>query len=277
MVVSVVGISQNALVGWAPRPWPGPVGQPAAASLAWRVHMRVTRLLRSDDTVVVGAVDGRARDIREVSMTGVTSQVHLVETVREALTAPGAAESLRSYYDPAGAYSGCMFLSFDPGAPNQISAADLLAVLTLGNPAPRPAVVRELLTGEEAAELLARIPLDWDVATMTDEEIDIAQGVHDRLRDLTEDRTWLTASKLLARKRPAVYPMRDRVVTVAGRGDRVLVNTEREPNLRGFRHVMSNPEVREQLGRLRVEASELLGEHITDPDLRLLDALLWLY
>jgi hypothetical protein len=151
----------------------------------------------------------------------------------EALDKPDDADALaylRQYYEkrpgtPLGyAYSGARFDDWDSTGTraadvNRFTADDLLAVTFLGVEVP-PKGICELLAGRPADfnELLPGMP-DQDLVEVDPNDITsewLPWELWNRLREL-RGVEWVIASKLLARKRPHLIPIYDRVVkTVTG-------------------------------------------------------------
>jgi hypothetical protein len=172
-------------------------------------------------------------------------------------------------------YAGGRFELLDcggdrPGTCNRFTASDILAVQMLSVQLP-PLVALDLLEGalgEEAAMLLEQTPASvrlWD----DEAEALIKDGgpAHRvwRLLKRQDGVGWVTAGKLLARKRPSLIPVYDDVVRCAfGRP-------------RGFWTVLRDA-LRQDDGRFR-EVLEDLGKRAGLPvqvtPLRALDVVLW--
>jgi hypothetical protein len=106
-----------------------------------------------------------------------------------------------------------------PDTCDRFTASDILSVEMLSVQLP-PLVALDLLEGalgEEAAAFLAQIPSPvalWDDKA---EELIKGEGPADSLWHLLEGQDgvgWVTAGKLLARKRPSLIPVYDNVVAV---------------------------------------------------------------
>jgi len=154
----------------------------------------------------------------------------------EALQSPDnqlALSYLRRYYKerpdtPLGAdFTGARFDIWDSSHTraadaNRFTADDLVAVSFLSVTVP-PKAAWELLAGrpEDFNKLLGQVP-DIDLADVDPAEISQiwpAWRLWDELRTLREV-DWVIASKLLARKRPRLIPIYDRVVKTVTGGDR---------------------------------------------------------
>lgn len=108
----------------------------------------------------------------------------------------------------------------DPAVANRVTADDLVAVQLLGVVVP-PRVAVDLLEGdlgERVARELRDIPTNVELGSPEARPMLDDGGVADRASRLLEepdDMGWATACKLLARKRPRLVPVHDRVVRCA--------------------------------------------------------------
>ncbi|MEU2110915.1 DUF6308 family protein [Streptomyces sp. NPDC019507] len=106
-----------------------------------------------------------------------------------------------------------------PEVADRITAEDLVAVQTLSVTVPA-SVALDLLEGplgEELSSLLRSIPRDFDMADAESAHL-TDDSPADRAWKLLRDQPrvgWVTAGKLLARKRPRLLPVYDRVVRCA--------------------------------------------------------------
>ena len=125
-----------------------------------------------------------------------------------------------------GAYTGAAFDVYGRNDPFMINSDDLIAVTMLSisvnensNTAIKPSAILNLQaqTGSIAA-LLSQIPLARDLHTLSQDEFDAWLGPRspgDALYELLRHRVPLprvARHKLLARKRPLLFPIRDTVV-----------------------------------------------------------------
>jgi hypothetical protein len=107
--------------------------------------------------------------------------------------------------------------SVDP-SPDEFAAADLVAVSMLSVEIPAEASIEILESShEELSELLTQIPASTPIWKASD--TDLAEGspawrLFDRL-DAIGGMGWVSANKLLARKRPHLLPVYDNVVKTA--------------------------------------------------------------
>ncbi len=158
-----------------------------------------------------------------------------------------------------------------PGVADGITAEDLVAVQMLSVRVPAE-VALELLEGqlgEEVAAELTEIPTDVDLGTPDAARLLADGGPADRawhLLDSEDEVSWTIAGKLLARKRPRLVPVYDRVVRCAlGRpSDAWLWLNERFEN--------DDRALPRQLTAVQAEAG--VPEYVTPP--RVLDVILWM-
>lgn len=179
--------------------------------------------------------------------------------------------NLRTYYDPAADYAGPTFDALRPVSA-AVTAEDLLALTTMGVSA-KPKALRSLLaSGSSVTVRLSAVP-DCPLAEADDALLLRGVELHRSIKALLSDgNAWVTASKLAARLRPALAPVRDSVV-VAGLG---LANRDVAQDWRSFRHVVRDREVGDLLSEAR-DAVTAGGTDISHvPDLRLLDVALWM-
>ena len=151
----------------------------------------------------------------------------LVELVREPATAErvGGYFGVDLYRGVVPPFTGGWFERLDgggdrPASADRITAADVLAVRTLSV---RPPVTFELdlaegALGDAVAALLARVPTDVDLV-QADGLAAVLPGTAAQeawdLLDAQDDVGWVTAGKILARKRPRLIPVWDRVLRCA--------------------------------------------------------------
>ena len=132
--------------------------------------------------------------------------------LRESLARPGVRPAVAAYFDPAEGFAGMTFATLGDNPPDQLTAADLLAVSLL-DITWRPHVVRTLLGSQQQgiSGLLAAVPSDldlWDASNEVSKRIDV---LWDALVAIEGVGT-ASATKLLARKRPRLCPITDKVV-----------------------------------------------------------------
>lgn len=203
--------------------------------------------------------------------------------VDEQLASAKAAEKIAAFYQPSGDYAGLTFHTLPPTASadpadDDLSVSDLLAI-TLLEVAATPRAVRHLL--EDGAprtrvlDALAAVPTTIDLVSATDDQLAAAVELYRALKaGLGGVNRWVAASKLAARKRPALIPVRDSVVVKLLR----LPNTDERQDWLVFRHLLADPDLVAHLRALGAEATTTYGapDLTTVPELRLLDTLLWM-
>lgn len=133
-----------------------------------------------------------------------------------------AAELVKGYFDTSGLgtyFSGAFFERLDaggdrPGVRNHITGADVVAVSMLSVDIPTAAVLHLRDQAPAITSHLAEIPWDVDLADAPASFID-QQSAAWALWDLMtgiHGIGWVTANKLLARKRPRLLPVYDDLV-----------------------------------------------------------------
>lgn len=181
-----------------------------------------------------------------------------------------APAALRTYLHE-GRFSGSWFERLggrgDAGeTANTFTAADLVAVTTLSVQVPGWAAV-ELLDrrANEFNAALARLPIDVALHEATDELLDDVYATQ-RLVDTLDGIGHVTRSKLLARKRPHLIPIRDQHVLTA------LTGTDHGDFTQPLRDTLTgDPELVDRLDELRRVAGR--------PDLaliRIIDIVVWM-
>lgn len=131
-----------------------------------------------------------------------------------------AERDLVAYYTTDGNYAGATFANLGPKDPMRITPTDLLAVTALSVRIPPLAVRRLTSEGESAAEverMLRALPADLDIR-QGKEHVEAMSEFYELVkRNLRRSGTesssaWVTASKICARMRPQLFPVRDSVV-----------------------------------------------------------------
>jgi len=193
-------------------------------------------------------------------------------------------QRLVTYYNPAEDYVGQSFATLDPQDPDRITAVDLMATAMLNVSFPASAV-RRLLSSENQQiissklKALPTVPLEETSATDFQAMSDFYDTVKPLLTNATSENSnrWVTASKLVARKRPDLFPVRDRVVCgYLG----ILSLNNRVKDWVVFRHLMQDQNIQSHLSSLseRVhEAASGVPIKLDSEPLRLLDAALWMH
>jgi hypothetical protein len=167
------------------------------------------------------------------------------------------------YFDRASAFAGDLFDEFGANIPERFDGDDLLAVTFLNVVVP-PLAARHLVQDHAVDKLLSAIP--WGVDLWDANEADIEKAT-----ELWSELAWgsnfpgigeVTAGKLLARKRPRLVPIVDRVV-------RKIV-----PARPGHYWETIAETLRSEETRIRLEDLRPPGVRVTT--LRLLDVAIWM-
>lgn len=128
------------------------------------------------------------------------------------------------------------------------------------------AVVGLFERGERLAEHLAKIPHETKLVDAREEELAALYELQGQL-DEVPDVGHVTRSKLLARKRPHLVPIRDQHVL------RALLGADQGPLTAPLRSALASaPSITERLAEIR----ELSGAPATISDLRVLDVVVWM-
>jgi hypothetical protein len=194
------------------------------------------------------------------------------------------ADRLREYYDPDGDFAGASFTQLGPVVPDDITAADLYAVRLLNVRVGRRATRQLLDDGSTRRRILTALR-----ALPTTDLADAGPDTWAAMGELYEavkagpsakhartPNPWVTASKLCARKRPDLFPVRDRGRLRLPRAD---PPPERPPGLAGLPvpdH--TDRQVGDAIDAATDEArGQLHGSSVTLDKcrLRLLDVALW--
>ena len=131
--------------------------------------------------------------------------------IREVLATPCIGRLVESYFEPDGPFAGATFDLLGENPPHAFTRDDLLAT-TLLDISWRPLAVRGLLaTGSDVSAQLAGIASDVDLWNAQRDVLDAATSLHNSLCELAGVGP-VIASKLLARKRPRLIPIHDKVV-----------------------------------------------------------------
>ena len=205
------------------------------------------------------------------------------ENALRALKDPHTPKRLSEFYDPESNYAGATFTQLAPRDDSRITATDLLATGTLSVTIP-PRAIRRFLESKQLAQELSRLLSGLPQVKLEEtNEQDFARmcEFYDLVKDslarggTKTSNPWVTASKISARKRPDLFPVRDRVVCgflgIHKLGDRAA-------DWWVFRELMNDDSITEELAKLPESVTkaapdiELIME--SEP-LRLLDAVLW--
>lgn len=200
-----------------------------------------------------------------------------------ALDAPETPCLLAEFYDQRTNFAGATFALLDPRDPHQVTATDLLAVTTLSVDIP-PLAVRRFLEDEATqaalSNLLRALP-QRKLQDTTEADFTAMASVYDLVKEslaragTKTSNPWVTASKLVARKRPDLFPVRDSVVCSYLGIDKLRYYAK---DWYVYRQLMKSPDVADKLEELPSRIHEASGSRELTLDaepLRLLDAALW--
>lgn len=204
---------------------------------------------------------------------------------RDALADSHTPQRLARYYCRETGYAGSTYAGLGRFEPFAITAEDLLAVTTLsvsiGN---RP--IRRFLEDTSVQRRVAK-----HLRELPDESLenvdDNGQAAMSRFYEFVKETLatpgakysdrWVTASKIVARKRPDLFPVRDNVVRKALK---ILRYGDYTIDWPIYQRIMQNDEVKAQLDELPRRIAKHAEGHFADfaneTPLRLLDAALWM-
>lgn len=202
-----------------------------------------------------------------------------------------AVQHLLAYYDPTGGYAGATFLAVSQEDHHAITAADLWAVSTLQMEIP-PNAGRMLMDPTPLRtriyNSLHRLPVSAYLSDITPAHLDDMFSLYNDIRLMLPPlgkratNQWVLASKLCARKRPMLYPVRDsRVCGYLSGNQRLGSKAGRlgafRRDIQVFAHLITHPHVTQRISELRGRLHEQQPTWVFDwSDLRLLDAVLWM-
>jgi len=172
-----------------------------------------------------------------------------------------------AYFNSDGPFAGETFDTLGKVAtdPHVIGETDLLAVTLMGVMV-QPRALRQILGPDrgDLSKLLESVSVDTDLWDATDSDLACAAAVWNKLcRYRSID--WVTAGKLMARKRPRLIPVVDSVIVGA-------IAAPPHKYWTTFRETLKSPERR---GRLRALRPSGLDERVSD--LRVLDVVIWMH
>lgn len=206
-----------------------------------------------------------------------------LDVARRVVAGQTALDDLKAYYRWESNYAGATFNMLSPNDPWRIEAADLLAVTTLSVDIP-PMAIRRLTEHETAGEITGLLN-ELDPSLRIDDPAARAAAptmaklyslVKSNLRhaNAKSSSAWVTASKICARKRPHLFPVRDSVVV------KFLGLAGSYPDdWPVFAALSGDADLMRSLDELVATASAEDGVDVGDPTLRLrhLDVLLWMH
>jgi Family of unknown function (DUF6308) len=179
------------------------------------------------------------------------------------LATPGLDELVSAYYDPALGFAGATFDTLGANPRNEITRDDLLAV-TLLDVRWTASAVRRLLGADsaQATALLVRISSATSLWEASDERLAAIDPLWDLLTSGRDGVGQTLASKLLARKRPRLVPITDKIIVAR-------VDTANQ-TWKALRYCLQDASLRQAIEALRPRQAT------TASVLRLLDAALWM-
>jgi hypothetical protein len=202
-----------------------------------------------------------------------------------------AVEALLQYYDPAGKFSGATFLDVENYDDFAITAGDLWAVSTLSMKVP-PEAGRALMNPGTLKTIvvshLRQLPTTLGLPDVTATDLEHMRALYEGVRSMLpplgrgpETNQWVLSSKICARKRPLLFPVRDSKVCTYLSGNKRMGG--KPGQLGSFRrdiqvlaYLITHPVVREKLATVRVQLNAQQPSWSFDwSDLRLLDTTLW--
>lgn len=205
---------------------------------------------------------------------------HALSVARAVVSGDDAVRDLTRYYTVDSDYAGSTFANLQPIEPYRITPTDLLATSMLSVDIPPIAVRRLTGSGETAMKAT-------DLLQLLDPQLEITDGekhvetmsefyelVKFSLRKAgnTTSNAWVTASKICARKRPRLFPVRDNEVM------RVLgLKGNYADDWPVFSALISDEQLMSRVDAAVATASEA-GAEVGDASMRLkhLDTLLWM-
>jgi len=211
---------------------------------------------------------------------------HAREQALQALTTRHQNDRVSDYYVIDSNYAGALYLGLPDTDPSAITATDLFAVSTLSIKIP-PRAARRLLQAPGRAsavkEALAALPTK-KLAEVTDEDFRKMEMFYlavksslVRAEAKAPSDAWVTASKIVARKRPSLFPVRDRDVTTL-LGTRSTRDYFTDWSV--YQHLMNDSEVSGALKDMTTALAERPDQcrYLFDSEpLRILDVALWTY
>lgn len=205
---------------------------------------------------------------------------HALSVARAVVSGDDAVRDLTRYYTVDSDYAGSTFANLQPIDPHRITPTDLLATTMLSVDIPPIAVRRLTGSGEtatRATELLQQLDPHLDITdgkkhveTMS-EFYELVKSSLRKAGNATSN-AWVTASKICARKRPHLFPVRDnKVMSVLGLKGNYPDDWPVFSALISDEHLMSRVDA-------AVAAASEAGADVGDASMRLkhLDTLLWM-
>lgn len=187
-------------------------------------------------------------------------------------------ERIQRHYDPTTNYAGRSYIALSPTEPDNLTAADLYAVSLL-NVKVGPAAGRRLLHDgphrQTVLETLRAIPDEAELAHADNDTMLAMERLHQAIKTALGGNRWVTASKLCARKRSRLFPVRDNLVT----GRLLGLAKDRWTDWVVYQSLITNDAILQHLEHVTHQARTLSDADvlIDDAPLRVLDVALWMY
>jgi hypothetical protein len=196
-----------------------------------------------------------------------------------------APKRLTWFYDTNGNYAGASFAELRPIDPWDLTATDLHATMLLSVRIGPRATRRIVGEGATRAGLLCRLRQvpELDLAAAGRSELSTMADLYEAVKQaLSADgvrrpNAWVTASKLCARKRPGLFPVRDKKVC-----DYLGLSplADYQVDWQVFQSLVADPDIIAAVGTLTdatVACAPERNLRIDSSPLRLLDAAIWTY
>ena len=207
-----------------------------------------------------------------------------ITIVNGVLSDLGTPARLAQYYDRETGYAGSTFVGLGENHPTAITAEDLLAVTTLSvSIGCRP--IRRVLEDDEVKRDVANGMRELPVGPLGEMDDDGKQAMSEFYElvkrtlatpGVPDSDRWVTASKIAARKRPDLFPVRDNVVR---NGLNIMRFGDYRVDWPIFQRIITDEGVIRQLKSLPAQIKDCANERSVDLDgeplLRLLDAAMW--
>jgi len=206
---------------------------------------------------------------------------HALEQARSVVALPAAAEHLARYYATDSNYAGTTFTDLRPNEPDLITSADLLAVTTLSVEVGPHAIRTFDRSSDEISEKLSALSTELRLETVDpDATADTMASLYElvkrslRRAGAETSNAWVTASKICARKRPNLFPVRDNVVL-----DLLGLPKTYPIDWPAFQELVADQPLMRTLDDQVADAAGHEGVDVGDPSLRLrhLDVVLWMH
>jgi hypothetical protein len=194
---------------------------------------------------------------------------------------------LSSYYETAGKYAGSSFADLEPVVPFDMTPTDFYAVRLLRVDV-KAAAARRFLNEGDARTLVTRalseLSLEVDLAAAGAGTLARMESFYSTVKKTLSDpcvnvpHSWVVASKLCARKRPALFPVRDNKVCKLLNLQPRSRRSNYQVDWQVFRYLIRDTEVTGAVDAARSQIEELSSGYSVDlSQLRVLDAALWTY